>query len=159
MFIGAHTFAELGPAWTDRFISARRVRVSFLSPQEVRPLLTHPIPDFEMTYVSGALETLLHCTRGQPFLTQAVAFELVEEATDLPGGASAAFVGLFAGALTFTLGDAGTHTFPAGFILRTAGSQIVTVTDTANATVTGSRGVTVELTNLTRGTPAGTGSS
>src|SRR5262249_24939416 len=39
MFTGAHTFAELGPAWTDRFISARRVRVSFLSPEEVRPLL------------------------------------------------------------------------------------------------------------------------
>jgi hypothetical protein len=44
---------------------------------------------------------------------------------------------------TFTGGDAGTHTFPAGFILRTTGSQIVTVTDTVSATITGSRGVTV----------------
>ena len=32
MFVGAHTFAELGPMWTDRFISARRLRVSFLTP-------------------------------------------------------------------------------------------------------------------------------
>jgi hypothetical protein len=78
MFTGAHTFAELGPAWTDRFISARRVRVSFLSSDEVRPLLTQPIPEFDMTYVPGALDALLEATNGQPFLTQAVAFELVE---------------------------------------------------------------------------------
>lgn len=44
---------------------------------------------------------------------------------------------------TFTPGDAGVHTFPSGFILRTAGSQVVTVTDIASATITGSRGVTV----------------
>jgi hypothetical protein len=44
---------------------------------------------------------------------------------------------------TFTAGDAGAHTFPAGFILRTAGSQVVTVTDTITPTITGSRGVTV----------------
>lgn len=51
---------------------------------------------------------------------------------------------------TFTPGDNGTHTFPAGFILRTAGSHVVTVTDNANATITGSDGVTV-------GPPAPTG--
>jgi hypothetical protein len=44
---------------------------------------------------------------------------------------------------TFTGADAGTHTFANGFTLRTAGSQIVTVTDTLNATITGSKGVTV----------------
>lgn len=44
---------------------------------------------------------------------------------------------------TFTGADAGTHTFPAGFTLRTAGSQVVTFTDTVTPTNTGSRGVTV----------------
>jgi hypothetical protein len=44
---------------------------------------------------------------------------------------------------TFTGADAGTHTFANGFTLRTVGSQIVTVTDTLNATITGSKGVTV----------------
>jgi hypothetical protein len=44
---------------------------------------------------------------------------------------------------TFTGGDAGTHTFPAGFTLRTPGSHVVTVTDTVTATITGSAGVTV----------------
>ncbi|MEK7676490.1 MAG: ATP-binding protein [Verrucomicrobiota bacterium] len=78
LFTGAHTFAELGPAWTDRFISARRVRVSFLTPDEVLPLLTQPIPEFDLTYAPGALEALIEATHGQPFLTQAVAFELVQ---------------------------------------------------------------------------------
>jgi hypothetical protein len=78
MFTGAHTFAELGPAWTDRFISARRVRVSFLTREELLPLLTEPIPEFDMTYAPGALDAILDATNGQPFLTQAIAFELVQ---------------------------------------------------------------------------------
>lgn len=44
---------------------------------------------------------------------------------------------------TFTAGDAGVHTFPSGFTLRTPGSHVVTVQDVASATITGSRGVTV----------------
>lgn len=78
LFTGAHTFAELGPAWTERFISARRVRVSLLRRDEVLPLLTRPIPKFDMTYAPNALEALCATTNGQPFLTQAVAFELVQ---------------------------------------------------------------------------------
>jgi len=78
LFTGAHTFAELGPAWTDRFISARRVRVSFLQPDDVRPLLTKPIPEFDLTYAPGAVEAVIVATRCQPFLVQAVAFELVQ---------------------------------------------------------------------------------
>ena len=78
LFTGAHTFAELGPAWTDRFISARRVRVSFLRPDDVRPLLTKPIPEFDLSYAPGAVEAVIVATRCQPFLVQAVAFELVQ---------------------------------------------------------------------------------
>ena len=51
---------------------------------------------------------------------------------------------------TFTAGDAGTHTFTGGFTLRTAGFQIVTFTDVANATITGSAGATVRLGPLRR---------
>ena len=79
MFTGSHTFAELGPAWTDRFISARRVRVGLLTRDEVEPLLTRPIPKFDMTYAPpNSWEVIYDATRGQPFLTQAVAFELVQ---------------------------------------------------------------------------------
>lgn len=82
LFTGAHTFAELGPAWTDRFISARRVRVSFLEPDDVRPLLTKPIPEFDLTYAPGAVDAVIAATRCQPFLVQAVAFELVQFMND-----------------------------------------------------------------------------
>jgi hypothetical protein len=78
LFTGAHTFAEMGPAWTDRFISVRRVRVSFLQPDDVRTLLTKPIPEFDLTYAPGAVEAIIAATRCQPFLVQAVAFELVQ---------------------------------------------------------------------------------
>ena len=44
---------------------------------------------------------------------------------------------------TFTAADNGSHTFTSGLILRTAGLQVVTATDAANATITGSRSVVV----------------
>ena len=44
---------------------------------------------------------------------------------------------------TFTAGDAGTHTFTGGFTLRTAGRQVVTFSDIATATITGSAGTDV----------------
>jgi len=44
---------------------------------------------------------------------------------------------------TFTVGDAGVHTFPAGFILRTVGGQTVYATDLADATITSARNVIV----------------
>lgn len=78
MFTGAHAFEELGPAWTDRFISARRMRVSFLERDDLHLLLTKPIPEFDLVYSDGALEDIVRATNGQPFLTQAVAFELVQ---------------------------------------------------------------------------------
>lgn len=79
MFTGAHTFAELGHEWTSRFISARRVRVGFLTRDELIPLLTEPIPEFDMRYADdGALDRIITTTNGQPFLTQAIAFELVQ---------------------------------------------------------------------------------
>lgn len=44
---------------------------------------------------------------------------------------------------TFNGADAGTHAFPGGFTLQTAGSHVITVTDVAAPTITGSKGVTV----------------
>ncbi|HEX7155300.1 MAG TPA: hypothetical protein VF618_27785 [Thermoanaerobaculia bacterium] len=44
---------------------------------------------------------------------------------------------------TFTAADNGVHTFPAALTLRTNGAQVLTVTDAANAQITGSRGTTV----------------
>ena len=70
MFVGSHTFEQLGPAWTDRFISARRLKVSFLEDEDVRQLLTKPTPTFNLSYAPGALESIRDATNGQPFLAQ-----------------------------------------------------------------------------------------
>jgi hypothetical protein len=76
MFIGSHTFEQLGPAWTDRFLSARRLKVSFLGTDDVRQLLTKPTTTFSLSYADGALGAVLKATHGQPFLTQVLASEL-----------------------------------------------------------------------------------
>ena len=47
---------------------------------------------------------------------------------------------------TFTANDGGTHRFPAALTWRTNGSQVLTVKDNANATITGSRGTRVHAT-------------
>jgi hypothetical protein len=78
MFTGAHTFAELGPVWTAHFISVRRIHVGFLNRDDVFLLLTQPIPRFGLKYTPKALNEIFAATNGQPFLTQAVAFELVQ---------------------------------------------------------------------------------
>ncbi|HEX8255205.1 MAG TPA: hypothetical protein VF846_18840 [Thermoanaerobaculia bacterium] len=44
---------------------------------------------------------------------------------------------------TFTAADAGVHRFPAALTLRTVGSQVVSVRDATNATITGSSASTV----------------
>jgi hypothetical protein len=77
MFAGSHTFEQLGPVWTDRFLSARRLKVSFLHDADIRKLLTEPIPKFRLRYAQGSLDAILAATRGQPFLTQVLASELV----------------------------------------------------------------------------------
>jgi hypothetical protein len=78
LFAGAHTFGEMGAAWTDRFISARSIRVGHLTSEEARLLVTEPEQDFPLRYASGALEALLAATACHPLLTQAVAYELIE---------------------------------------------------------------------------------
>jgi lipopolysaccharide/colanic/teichoic acid biosynthesis glycosyltransferase len=78
VFAGVHTFAEVCAVWTDCFINSRAEKVSFLSPDEISRLLKDPVPEFDMIYTRGAIETIISATNGQPFLAQAVAFELVQ---------------------------------------------------------------------------------
>jgi hypothetical protein len=78
LFAGTHTFEKLGPLWTDLFIGSRRIRMSFLSRDEALPLLTDPVPDFDLTYRPEALDAVLERTNCQPFLLQAVASQLVD---------------------------------------------------------------------------------
>jgi len=78
LFSGVHTFEQMGPIWTDTFISARRIRVSFLRRDEIVPLLTAPVPEFDMSYAPRSVDLIFDKTKGQPCLTQGLASELVD---------------------------------------------------------------------------------
>ncbi len=82
LFSGVKSFVSLGPEWTTRFVSARPLRVGFLTADELIPILTCPVPDFNLRYDPGALEHLLELSAGHPFVTQALARELVDLLND-----------------------------------------------------------------------------
>ena len=77
LFAGSHRPDEMELNWPDALISTRTIRVSYLGEDEARQLITKPVPDFEMQFGPGAVERILEATRCQPYLVQAVCFELV----------------------------------------------------------------------------------
>ena len=78
VFCGAHSFAQLGAAWSSRFISVATTRIGFLDRQDVELLLTRPTPDFLLRWDPGALSSVWEITRGHPAFTQALAYQAVE---------------------------------------------------------------------------------
>ena len=77
LFAGSHRPDEMELNWSDALISTRTIRVSYLSEDEARQLITEPVPDFAMQFGPGTVERILEVTRCQPYLVQAVCFELV----------------------------------------------------------------------------------
>ena len=76
LFSGSHRFEELHTInWSDYLINVKTLELSFLPAEDARELLTQPVP--ELDYQPGAIEKILDLTHCQPFLLQAVAFELV----------------------------------------------------------------------------------
>ena len=82
LFMGMRSATSLGREWRARFLGAHNIKVGFLAVDECRPLLESPVENFKLRYKEGALESLLHLTAGQPFLVQAVAYELVDFLND-----------------------------------------------------------------------------
>ena len=77
LFAGSHRPDELGLNWPDALISTKMVRVSYLSAEEVTQLVANPVPGFPVTYGEGSIERIIEITRCQPYLAQAVCYELV----------------------------------------------------------------------------------
>ena len=76
LFSGSHRFEELHEiSWSGYLINAKTVELSFLPAEDARKLLTEPVPG--LVYQPGAIERVLALTHCQPYLLQAVAFELV----------------------------------------------------------------------------------
>ncbi len=77
LFAGSHRPDELELNWPDTLISTKMIRVSYLSADDVRQLVTNPVPEFPVTYEEGSVERIIEITRCQPYLVQAVCYELV----------------------------------------------------------------------------------
>jgi hypothetical protein len=77
LFAGSHRPDEMELNWPDALISTRTIRVSYLGEDEARRLITEPVPDFGIQFGPGTVERILEVTRCQPYLVQAVCFELV----------------------------------------------------------------------------------
>ena len=76
LFSGSHNFEELRTInWSDYLINVKTLELSFLPAEDARELLTQPVP--ELDYQPDAIEKILALTHCQPYLLQAIAFELV----------------------------------------------------------------------------------
>lgn len=78
IFAGWHELHEMCQNyWNPLFASVKSIRVSFLSPQAARKLITEPVPEFDIDYNDEAVQLIISLTNGQPYLIQLICRELV----------------------------------------------------------------------------------
>jgi hypothetical protein len=82
LFAGVRTLEEMGRSWHSYFISVKPLNVSYLDPAAARKLILLPTENYPLHYDRQAVETILSATHGQPFLVQAVCFELIQYLND-----------------------------------------------------------------------------
>jgi hypothetical protein len=75
---GAHTLAELPPAWASRLVSTTAIEIGPLDEPNARQLVTSPVADFPHVFAPPAVDAILTATARQPFLLQVLCGELVE---------------------------------------------------------------------------------
>jgi hypothetical protein len=80
LFSGVQTLEELGPRWSNYFISVVPMEMHYLEPHEAEDLLLHPDPEFTLQYDTGIVAEILHLTRCQPYLLQLIGSEIVNQA-------------------------------------------------------------------------------
>ncbi|MCI5208043.1 MAG: hypothetical protein D3910_04465 [Candidatus Electrothrix sp. ATG2] len=79
LFAGAHMPEELPDYWSDYLINSQTLRVSYLNKEDTLALIQEPVEDFPKIYspeIAGAISDL---TGGQPYFTQLLCHELVEQ--------------------------------------------------------------------------------
>ena len=80
LFSGVRTLDELGPRWSNYFISVQPLEILYLDPDEARNLLLHPDPDFTLQYAPGIVDRIVEQTRCHPYLLQLIGGCLVNRA-------------------------------------------------------------------------------
>jgi AAA+ ATPase superfamily predicted ATPase len=78
LFAGVRTLDDMGPNWHSHFISVRPIRVSYLDEQAARKLILLPAETHPIQYDEQAVDLILEATHAQPFLVQAVCFDLIK---------------------------------------------------------------------------------
>jgi hypothetical protein len=80
LFSGVQTLDELGPRWSNYFISVVPMEMHYLEPHEAEDLLLHPDPEFTLRYDTGIIAEILRLTRCQPYLLQLIGSAIVNQA-------------------------------------------------------------------------------
>ena len=78
---GSRELSELKLNWSDYLISVKTIKIGYLQEDAARTLITNPIDDFSLSYDGGAngatVNRIIDVTNCQPYLVQALCFELV----------------------------------------------------------------------------------
>jgi len=81
LITGSKELRELKLNWADYLISAKTLKLGYLSKDDARILITNPIDDFSLNYEGGengeVVNKIIDVTSCQPYLVQALCFELV----------------------------------------------------------------------------------
>jgi len=81
LITGSKELSELKLNWSDYLISAKTIKLGYLSKDEARILITNPIDDFSLNYEGGengeVVNKIIDVTSCQPYLVQALCFDLV----------------------------------------------------------------------------------
>ncbi|MBT7790699.1 MAG: AAA family ATPase [Calditrichaeota bacterium] len=78
IFAGVHRMASLkGIDWSNYLINLKTIPISWLDEESSVNLIENPITEWRVNYESGLVERILLLTHCQPYLLQAVGFELV----------------------------------------------------------------------------------
>jgi hypothetical protein len=83
LLAGSHTLDEV-QRWTSYLINVQVVHLSYLSEDEARQLIEHPIKDFALRYKPAASQRVLALTRGHPALVQLLCAEIVALKNEQP---------------------------------------------------------------------------
>lgn len=73
------TLEELGPRWSNYFITVQPIEMLYLEPAEAEQLLTNPDPNFNLLYEEGIVSAVLQATSCQPYLLQLVGEQMVNQ--------------------------------------------------------------------------------
>ncbi len=78
LFSGLHTLEQMSyDYWHPFFLSVKPIKVAYLSQAEAWGLITSPIDEFPLKYDKAATDRIITATHGQPYLIQALCFNLI----------------------------------------------------------------------------------